>query len=188
MRARSLTTIALAALVVAAVAACGSGGGGSGDPTATVKDMVNLVEAKQFTKVADIACAAQKDTVVKQFDLGSALSGSLQGVDASAITDAMTIKFDGVAYKELEKSADKAKVQMTGTLKMTVDKAKMQALVKTALAAQNMPVDDATINLMLDSMVGSFEQGQPVDSTVDLVMENGKWLICGVTEAASPAP
>ena len=181
MRARSLTRIAVAALVVA-LAACSGGGGG--DPSSTVKDMVNLVETKQFTKVADIACAAQKESVAKQFDFSSALAGSLQGVDANAITDAMTIKFDGVAYKELEKSADKAKVQLTGTLKMSIDKAKMTDLVKKALAAQNLPVDDATIASMLDSMVSSFEQGQPVDSTVDLVMENGKWVICGVTQAS----
>lgn len=179
MRARSLTRIAVAALVVVAVAACSGGGGG--DPTSTVKDMVNLVETKQFAKVADLACAAEKDSIAEQFDFSSALAGGLQGVDAKAITDAMTIKFDGVGYKELEKSADKAKVQLTGTLKMSIDKAKMTDLVKQALAAQNLPVDDATIASMLDAMVGSFEQGQPIDSSVDLVLENGKWVVCGVT-------
>ena len=186
MRVRTLTRVALAAVVVVAVSACSSGGGG--DPTATVKEMVNLVETKQFTKVADVACAAEKATITTQFDPGAALSGSLDGLDAQAITDAMTIKFDGVAYKELEKSADKARVQLTGTLKMSMDKARVTALVKKAVDAQGLPVDDATLGAMIDSMVGSFEQGQPVDSSVDLVMENGKWLICGLTDVASPAP
>jgi hypothetical protein len=181
-----LTRIALSALLVVAVSACSGGAGG--DPTATVKHMVNLVESKQFAKIADVACAAQKDKIATQFDPGAALSGSLDGVDEQAITDAMTISFDGVTYKELERSADTARVQLTGTLKMSMDKAMVTALVKKVLDAKGVPADDATLASMTDSMVGTFEQGQPVDSDVDLVLENGQWLICGVTERASPAP
>ena len=172
---------ALAAVVVVVVAACG--GGASGDPTATVKEMVSLVEAKQFSKVADIACAAEKAAVAERFDIGTQLSGELPGMDAAAITDAMTIKMDPIAYAELEKSADKAKVKMTGTMTIGVDREKMTALLTKALEAQGMPVDDATIGPVLDSMVTEFAQGQDIDSTVDLVYENGKWLVCGVTQA-----
>jgi hypothetical protein len=89
-----------------------------------------------------------------------------------------------MTYKELEKSADKAKVQMTGTMTIGVDKAKMTALLTKALEAQGMPVDDATIGSVLDSMVSEFAQGQDIDSTVDLVYENGKWLVCGLTEGS----
>jgi hypothetical protein len=178
------TLARLAAAVLAAsfvVAACG-GGGNSGDPTATVKDFVSLVEQKQFDKIPDIACAAEKDNVKGQFDIGNQLAGSLQGVDAKAITDAMTIKFENLEVKEVEKSADKAKVALKGTLKMSVDKTKMTDLVKKVLETEGMPVDDATVAMMLDSMVGAFEQGEPVDSSVDLVVENGKWVVCGITQ------
>jgi hypothetical protein len=174
-----LVTAVLAATVIAA--ACGSGGT-SGDPTATVKDFVSLVEQKQFDKIPDIACAAQKDAMKEQFDIAGQLAGSLEGVDAKSITDAMTIKFDNLEVKEVEKSADKAKVSLKGTLKLSVDKAKMTDLLKKVLVTQGLPVDDATVATMLDSMVGAFEQGEPVDSSVDLVVENGKWLVCGVTQ------
>ena len=173
-----LVTAVLAALLV--VAACG--GGNSGDPTATVKDFVSLVEQKQFDKIPDIACAAQKDAMKEQFDIAGQLAGSLEGVDAKSITDAMTIKFDNLEVKEVEKSADKAKVSLKGTLKMSVDKTKMTDVLKKVVAAQGLPVDDATVATMLDSMVGAFEQGEPVDSSVDLVVENGKWVVCGVTQ------
>ena len=173
-----LVTAVLAALLV--VAACG--GGNSGDPTATVKDFVSLVEQKQFDKIPDIACAAQKDAMKEQFDIAGQLAGSLEGVDAKSITEAMTIKFDNLEVKEVEKSADKAKVSLKGTLKMSVDKTKMTDVVKKVVAAQGLPVDDATVATMLDSMVGAFEQGEPVDSSVDLVVENGKWVVCGVTQ------
>jgi hypothetical protein len=172
-----LVTAVLAASFV--VAACG--GGNSGDPTATVKDFISLVEQKQFDKIPDVACAAEKDAMKEQFDIGGQLAGSLEGIDAKSITDAMTIKFDNLEVKEVEKSADKAKVSLKGDLKMAVDKTKMTDLVKKALAAQGLPVDDATVATMLDSLVGAFGQGQPVDSSVDLVVENGKWVVCGIT-------
>jgi hypothetical protein len=175
--ARLVTAVLAASL---AVAACG--GGNSGDPTAAVKDFVSLVEQKQFDKIPDIACAAQKDAMKEQFDIAGQLAGSLEGVDAKSITDAMTIKFDNLEVKEVEKSADKAKVSLKGTLKMSVDKAKMTDLLKKVAVAQGLPVDDATVATMLDSMVGAFEQGEPVDSSVDLVVENGKWVVCGVTQ------
>jgi len=174
--ARLVTAVLAASLVVAAC-----GGGNSGDPTATVKDFVSLVEQKQFDKIPDIACAAAKDDLKAMFDLSNQLAGSMQGVDAKAITDAMTIKFDNLEVKEVEKSADKAKVSLKGDLKMSVDKTKMTDVVKKVLGAQGTPVDDATVATMIDSMVGAFEQGEPVDSSVDLVVENGKWVVCGVT-------
>lgn len=176
------TRAALAVIVVVGVAACG--GSASGDPTATVKEMVSLVETRQFSKVADIACAAEKAAVAEQFDIGTQLSGELPGMDAAAITDAMTITMDPMTYKELERSADKARVQMTGTMTIGVDKEKMTTLLTKALEAQGMPVDDATIGPVLDSMVSEFAQGQDIDSTVDLVYENGRWLVCGLTQGS----
>lgn len=180
---RSRSTLAsLAVIVTIAVAACG--GGATGDPTATVKEMVSLVEAKQFAKIADIACAAEKQAVAEQFDIGSQLSGELPGMDAAAITDAMTVEIAPVTYKELEKSADKAKVQMTGTMTIGVDDEKMRALLVKTLEAQGLPADDAMIGPAIDAMVAEFAQGQDIDSTVDLVYEDGKWLVCGVTQGA----
>ena len=181
MRVGTLARLATAVLAASLVAAA-CGGGNSGDPTATVKDFVSLVEQKQFDKIPDIACAAEKDAMKEQFDIAGQLAGSLEGVDAKSITDAMTIKFDNLEVKEVEKSADKAKVSLKGTLKMSVDKTKMTGVVKKVLEAQGTPVDDATVAMMLASMVGAFEQGEPVDSSVDLVVENGKWVVCGVTQ------
>jgi hypothetical protein len=167
-----LATAVLAASLI--VAACG--GGNSGDPTATVKDFVSLVEQKQFDKIPDIACAAQKDAMKEQFDIGGQLAGSLEGVDAKSITDAMTIKFDNL---EAQRSRSPPTGEgLGGDLKMSVDKTKMTDLVKKAPAAQTcrwtmLPWRYAGL------MVGAFEQGEPVDSSVDLVVENGKWVVCG---------
>ena len=180
---RSRSTLAsIAALVLLAVAACG--GGATGDPTATVKEMVSLVESKQFAKIADIACAAEKQAVAEQFDFGTQLSGELPGMDAAAITDTMTISMEPITYTEVEKSADKAKVKMTGTMTIGVDTEKMKALLAKTLQAQGLPADDAMIGPAVDAMVTEFAQGQDIDSTVDLVFENGKWLVCGVTQGA----
>jgi hypothetical protein len=186
--------IALTGLVVAVVTACGGGSAASsagavgGDPTATVKDFVALVEAKRYAAVADVACAAQKDTIARRADLGSGLTGTLQGVDGAAITDAMTTKFDDLTYTVASQSSDAATVTLAGTLTMAYDKAKMTALVKKALGAQGTSIDDATIASMLDSKTTALQHGRPIDWAFDLVTEGGRWLICGLSESASPAP
>jgi len=177
-----VTLARVAAAVLAAsfvVAACG---GVTGDPTATVKDFVSLVEQKQFDKIPAIACAAAKDDLKALFDMSNQLAGSLDGVDAKAITDAMTMKFENLDVKEVERSADKAKVSLRGDRTLSFDKAAMTDRVKKVLEAQGMPVDDATVATMIDSMVGAFEHGKPIDWSVDLVVENGKWVVCGISQ------
>jgi hypothetical protein len=178
VRVATLTRVAAAVLAATiVVAACG--GGPSGDPTATVKDFVSLVEQKQFDKVADIACEAQRADVTEKFNVGDQYAGNLQGVDAKTITDAMTIKFENLDVRETSKSNDRATVSLKGDRTLSVDKAKMTEVVKAALAAEDAPTDDVAVAKVIDSMVRAFEQGEPIDLSVDLVVENGKWAICG---------
>ena len=181
MRSSTLTRVVVVAMVALSLAACSGGG----DPTAPVKELVRLVEAREFSKVSDLACAAEKANIAQRFDFASAMSGGLgEGVDAAAITDAMTVKFEQPVYREVSRSGDKAKVQLTGTLRIGFDKVKMGDLMKSALQAQGLPVDDSTVQTALGSLETGFADGQPVDSTVDLALENGKWMICGVTDAS----
>ena len=46
------------------------------------------------------------------------------------------------------------------------------------MAANGQPVDDATIDATIAAMSGQLSQSQALDQDVNLVQENGKWLIC----------
>ena len=173
MRTRFPARLAMTVMLGLSVVACGGGGGG--DPTDPVKSVISAIEAKQFDKVADFACAAKKDEVKAQFNFGEQLAGSLSdvpGVKADDIAAAMTFKFENVTYKEASHDGDKATVAMTGTMKMSIDKVKVADVLRAAGGDATM-VD--TLTAGLDAVSG---EGIPMDSTVEVVKENGKWLIC----------
>lgn len=170
-------------VIAATIAACGGGGGGgpsSSDPSATVRDMMATVTAGNYDKVADYACAAQKEQISKQFDPSGVLGGDAGALGLTPADLKQIIKFSvsGLDVKEKSKDATKAVVSMTGKMKITIDKEKFKVVMKTALQAAGKPADDATLNTamgMMDTIAG---QEQDISSDVSLVNEGGKWLVC----------
>jgi hypothetical protein len=174
MRTRFAARLAMTVMLGFSVVGCGGSSGG-GEPVDPVKSVISAIEAKQFDKIADYACAAKKEEVKTQFNFGEQLAGSLSdvpGVKSDDIIAAMSFKFENVTYKEASRDGDKATVAMTGMMKMAIDKVKITDVLKAAGG-------DAT---MVDALTAGFDamsgEGIPMDSTVEVVKEGGKWLIC----------
>jgi hypothetical protein len=175
MRKRFPARLAMTVMLGLSVAACGGGGGS--EPTDSVKGVVSAIEAKQFDKIADYACAAKKEEIKSQFNFGEQMAGSLSGlpgVKPEDLVAAMMFTFENVTYKEASRDGDKATVAMTGTMKMSIDKQKITDILKKAGG-------DAAVG-MIDALLSGFDsisgEGIPMNETLDLVKENGKWLIC----------
>ena len=170
--------VILAMLVGVLLTACSSGAGG--DPSATVKDAMTAITGKQFDKLADFACAAKKTEVQNQFNPAAALAN--QGMnkdDVQKLLDSMTISFDNPQFGTPAISGDAASVPMQGKLAIKLDKDKLKAFVSSALQGQGVSnLTDDQINQALDAVAGQLEQGQDISTTVDLIRENGKWVIC----------
>ncbi len=175
--------IAIVMIVVIALSvmlsACGGAAGG-GDPTATVKAAMDAVTSKQFDKMNDLACAAKKDAVNGQFNPAASLTGQgLAKEDAQKLLDAMTISFENAEYGTPTINGDSASIPLKGKLSMKFDQAKLKDFIKSAMAAQGLAnATDEQINQALQMVSTQLEQGQDISSTVDLVKENGKWVIC----------
>ena len=170
--------VILVILVGGMVTACSSGAGG--DPTATVKDAMTAITGKQFDKLADFACTAKKTEVQNQFNPAAALAA--QGMnkdDVQKLLDSMTISFDNPQFGAPAVNGDAASVPMQGKLAIKLDKDKLKAFVSSALQGQGVAnATDAQINQVLDLVSSQLEQGQDISTTVDLIKENGKWVIC----------
>jgi hypothetical protein len=181
MRIARFGRLTAALVVMALLAGCGGGGSGSGpsssDPTQTVKDMFATMTAGSYDNIADYACAAQKETVAKQFDPSSMLGGGSMGLSAADLKQIVKITVDGLTVTEKSKDASKAVVAIAGKMKFVIDKDKFKELMKKALASAGQPVDDATLELAL-GMIDSLAAGQDIASDLNLVLEGGKWLIC----------
>jgi len=183
MRSLRIGRLLVGFVLAATIVACGGGGGGGpsgSDPTATVKDMMAAVTAGNYEKIADYACAAQKEQITKQFDPSGLFGGEAgaSGLTGADIKEVVKFSVSGFDVKEKSRDATTAVVTMTGTMKLAIDKEKFKALMKKTLEAAGQPTDDATLNLAM-GMVDSFaDQEQDISSDLSLVNEGGKWLIC----------
>ncbi len=177
---KRLSVVMIVVIVLSVLLTACGGAASGGDPLSTVKAAMSAVTSKQFDKVGDLACAAKKDSVTGEFNPAASLAN--QGFakeDAQKLLDSMAISFDNAEFGTPTINGDSASIPMKGKLTMKFDRDKLKALVKSMMATQGVPnATDDQINQALDMVASQMEQGQQIDTTVDLIKENGKWVIC----------
>jgi len=163
--------------VLVIAAACG-GSPSANDPSGAIQAAFSAATSGGLSKFADYTCAAKKG------DLASAFAGvdtsALQaaGINVPDLLNAMSMKFENVSTTEVSKSSTAATVHVTADLTVAFDKDKMRTIMKTMLAAQGQPVDDATLDVAMNAMSAQLSRSSKIDEDVQLVNEGGKWLVC----------
>ncbi len=163
------------AAMAIALAGCGAlpGGASANDPVGAVNRLADLVEAKQFTQLASAVCTAKQAEVAARFDPSRQLASTITGLDASAALDAMTISFADLQVTEVSRTGDTAVVAIDGTLNISFDEARMRPLLEAVVQQQGLP--PSTLDSMLDGLAA---RSLPIDSQLEVVNENGTWLVC----------
>ena len=172
--------LAILASTALAVAACGGGAPNVADPAGAVNAAFGAVEAGGLARVNEFVCAANAGDPTSIFggDAGSLEDLQAAGVDPNELVDAMKIDFENIQTTETSKSGSAATVHVTGDARITLDEAKFREIMKKVMEAQGLPTDDATIDGVMQMVSGSMSETQAIDEDVELVQENGKWLIC----------
>lgn len=176
---KRISLVLIAVVVLSAVlTACGGGGATTSDPASAVKGAMTAITEKNFTKLSEYVCAAQKDKVEQTFNPAGALTGGAPGIDTQKVLDAMTIKLENGEFTKISETGDKAEVQMKGKLSISVDKEKFKAVLLDIAKAQGQELPADQMDQVLEMVVGQFSQGIDLDEKVAVVKENGKWLMC----------
>jgi hypothetical protein len=118
-------------------------------------------------------CAAKRDEITQQLDFSASLASSLPGVDANAILAAITIAVTDLQVSEVSRAGNTAVVAVKGTMAINFDQARMREILAPVLEQQGLPA--SALDAMLAGMAG---QSVPIDSQVEVVNENGTWLVC----------
>jgi hypothetical protein len=156
--------------LVFAIAACGGGSGGgaangpAGDPAGAVTGFVNTIKAHAFDKLPALVCAAQKDKVL------AGLTGGSSSV-TQALMSAMSFDVQNLNVQQTSVSGDSAVVHVTGKVVTTVDANKAKDAVKQLLGSQ--ATDD-----QVNQIIASMNTTRDLDSDVNVVKENGGWVVC----------
>jgi hypothetical protein len=157
--------------LVFAIAACGGGGSGggaangpAGDPAGAVTGFVNTIKAHQFDKLPALVCAAQKDAVL------GGLTGGSSSVQ-QALLSAMSFDVQNLDVRQTSLNGDNAVVHVTGKIVTTVDANKAKDAIKQLLGGQ--ATDD-----QVNQMIAAMNTTRDLDSDVNVVKENGGWVVC----------
>ena len=173
---KRLSVVMIVIVILSTVLAACGGGAAASDPADVVKSAMAAVTEKNFDKLSEFVCAAQKDKVAQAFNPAGALASA--GVDPKKILDAMTIKMENTEFTKTSESGDKAEVQMKGKMTISVDREKFKAVMAEIAKAQGQDLPADQMEPILDMVIGQFSQGVDLDEKVAVVKEGGKWLMC----------
>ena len=169
---------ALVFALALALSACG-GGSSANDPAGVVQAAYAAVSSGGISKIQDYVCAAKKGNLASLFGESNMAQLTAAGVNPDELFGAMSVSFANVAVTQTAKTDTSATVTVTGDTTVTFDQAKFRNIMKTILAAQGQPTDDATLDKAMALMAGQLTQTRKMNDTVQLTNEGGKWLICG---------
>lgn len=159
------------------------------DPVATVNGLLDSIVAKDFAAVPTFVCAQYAEQVASTFDIAAQI-GEMPGVDLQALINGLIFTADPRSATLVSNDGAAAVVDLQATLSMTLDETVARDFVKQLLESQGQEASDAVIDAVLPQLMSQFEgQTQDLTESVDLVLENGKWLVCeAFGSEASPAP
>ncbi len=173
MKTRKLLFVVL--LLSMVLTACGGGGGGGGNPADAVKNVVKAMEKLDAAEARKYVCAAHKDAV-PDIEEGFAELAEF-GIDPEDLLDAFEIKMSDMKYEEKSKDDDKAVVHVTGKVAFDADLDKLRPIFEEMLEGMGMPISDEMIDGMVDEFTANMGES-PLAGDVNLVKEDGDWLIC----------
>lgn len=174
---KRLSVVMIVVIALSTVlAACGGGGSAAGDPTGVAKEAMQAVADKKFDKLAELTCAAKKADIENIFSPAGALAS--EGVNAQKVLDTMTISIQDAQYTKVSEAADKAVVQYKAKMNIKVDKEKFKVVLMDIAKAQGQELPADQIDAILNMAIGQIEQPQDVDHQIDVIKENGKWVLC----------
>ena len=170
---------ALAFAVAITLGACGGApGGAANDPKGVVSAALAAAQSGGIGKLTDFACAAHKNDIAGAFGGGNLSALTAAGVKPEDIFGAMSMTFANVNTPEVTMTDKAATVHVTGDMTINIDKEKFKTIAKTMFAAQGLPADDATIDAMVSGMATTLSSTQKLNQDINVVNEDGKWLIC----------
>jgi len=148
-------------------------------PEAAVNEFFDLAVAGEFSRIGEVVCAADQDAMLEAFDFGSQLGLD----DDDALASALTFEISDRSIEVIAQEGDTATVAVDARMTMSVPDDQIEALVRAILEADlgpdDPPVSDDDVELMLGFMGSAFNQTQAIEQEATVVLEEGRWLVCG---------
>jgi hypothetical protein len=170
--------VALLLVAQALVAACGASGPAPDSPAGVVTTAVAMAAAKDVAGLSALACAGQQQTIQQLISAPLSLgAGLLPGLDLPSMMAAVRLDASSVKVGQAVVTGDEANVPVSGSVKVTFDKATMKPIVQQLMAARGTPMSSDQLDALLQGLA-DYGQDVPIDQQLHLVREQGAWRIC----------
>jgi len=160
------------------------------DPVATVNTLLDTVIAKDFAGIGPLVCAEGREAIAASFDLTTAFDGLPPGVDLQALIDGLVLATPDRVVTLVSNDGATALVDVQATLTIAMDEAAAVVFVTQLLEGQGIAVTDEMLAMVLPELAAQFGEGEDLSEQVEMVFEEGHWLVCeelGDDAEASPA-
>lgn len=153
-------------------------------PDGAVDALLDAIVEKRWDQLGPLVCEERRDEVVSQYDLGQQLGGD--DMDVQPLIDSITFTIDDRSVTVLSEDGDTASVELVGTLRATIDEELAREWMRALLEEFGQPSDDATIDQFLGEMTADMAEGEDLASVVEVIREDGQWLVCDDLEGDDP--
>lgn len=100
------------------------------------------------------------------------------GLDPDELAQAFTLDLQDMSYEETSRDGDAAVVHVEGTLRFEFDPDVLREVIKAVAEANGQTLSDQELDFVLTLLSAVAEQGTPLDADVQLIEENGQWVVC----------
>ena len=182
-----LRLVSLGFAALALLGACG-GAQPADQAAAVVRAAVQKAGAKDVAGLQALACAGRADELTTLLGLPATLGGALlPGIDMQSVADAIRFDVGGLTVGAAVITGDTAVVPVTGSLKVTFDKAAMRPIVEKVLAMRGTPMSADQLDALLNGLA-DYGQDVPMSQQIKVVREQGVWKVCPDVPSPSSLP
>jgi uncharacterized lipoprotein YajG len=147
------------------------------DPVDVAKSVLGAATQLDVTQVSGRVCSAMRSDIEQQINDGLSQLEAL-GLNREELQQVMTVNLDGLDFTEASREGDTAVVDVTGEISVSFNQDQLKQVLTAAAEASGQQVPESQIDSLVGMVVSQADQPVPVDTQIDMVMEEGQWRVC----------
>jgi len=149
----------------------------SSEPVEVVETVFGAATTMNVEPAIALFCEAKAQEMAGTIESGFGELAAL-GLDPEELAQAFRIETQDMVYQETNRAGDEAVVHIAGKLRFDFDADVLKEVIKKVAEANGQPLSDQELGFVITLLGVVAEQGTPLDADVQLLKENGQWVVC----------
>jgi hypothetical protein len=147
------------------------------DPAEVVETVFEAVGAMDVEPAIALFCSEKAAGMAGTIESGLGEIAAM-GLDPDELAQAVKLDLQDMSYQEINRDGDTAVVHIEGSMRFEFDPDVLKDVIRAVAEANGQTLSDQELDFVLTLLSAVAEQGTPLDADVQLVKENGQWVVC----------